>query len=172
MNGFLFNYLNSFAGQSVWCDFFIRFLGQYLWYLLVLFFIFILYKDKKIDPRKKIYWLALSLISSGIARLGIAELIRYFYYHPRPAGTDLFLEVSSSFPSGHTIFVFAFATIIYFYNKKWGYWFGTGALLVGLARIVAGVHWPSDILGGAILGILTAILIYRLTLKFFKKFGI
>ncbi len=112
-------------------------------------------------------WRDMALVAIGsaiVARFGLTTLIRYFYYHPRPylviTQTHLLLarETESSFPSGHTIFTFALATGVYRYNKKAGLWFYVSACLVGFARVYAGVHWPYDIVAGAVLGIFTAMI--------------
>lgn len=167
-----FNYLNGFAGQSGFLDILIIFLAVYLWYLLVLTFGLVLLFDQTKNWLQKCYWLITTLLAGGAARLGVAEIIRYFYHHPRPSGTALILETSSSFPSGHTIFVLAFATVVYFYNKKIGFWFGIAGLLIGLARVAAGGHWLSDVWGGIILGIFTGMVVnyfashLKLRLKF------
>ena len=63
-----------------------------------------------------------------------------------------------SFPSTHTAIFSALAFSIFFINKKIGYIFIFFALLIGLARIVAGVHFPYDILGGFVLGAALAVL--------------
>lgn len=60
---------------------------------------------------------------------------------------------SFSFPSGHATFFAALATAIFFYHRKAGYVFMLCALLIGLARMVVGVHYPIDILGGFVLGV-------------------
>jgi len=63
-----------------------------------------------------------------------------------------------SFPSTHATIFSALAFNIFFVNKKvglptqTGYVFMFFALLIGLARIIAGVHFPIDIFGGFILG--------------------
>ena len=54
---------------------------------------------------------------------------------------------------------------IYFYNKKWGIVFFVAAILMALARIVAGVHYPLDILGGAAVGILSAYAVFYFAKK-------
>ena len=73
-----------------------------------------------------------------------------------------------SFPSGHAAIFFAIAMAIYFFNKKLGIVFFIGAVLIGFARIFTGIHWPSDVLAGAIIGIISGIIIIKL---FFKKHG-
>ena len=70
-----------------------------------------------------------------------------------------------SFPSNHATFFAALAVAIYFVNKKAGIIFGLCALLIGISRVVVGVHFPVDVVGGWILGSLTSYLFYRL----FKK---
>jgi len=103
-------------------------------------------------------------ILSGIIARVIVEGIRSVYQRPRPFLTEhtnqLLSLYSSSFPSGHAAFFFGFAFAIYQHNRRWGIWFLIAAAIISLARIMAGVHYPSDILAGAILGILVA---YALT---------
>ena len=57
-----------------------------------------------------------------------------------------------SFPSSHATIFAALGVAIFWQNKKVGIWFLLGALLVGLARVAAGVHYPIDILAGFLLG--------------------
>ncbi len=127
------------------------------------------------------HWRDMAVVSIGsalVARFGVAEIIRHFYYHPRPywvlGNVHLLLskELESSFPSGHTIFVFALATCVYLYNKKLGKWYLWAAALVGFARVFAGVHWPYDIVGGVVLGILTALVCDWIFRKYKHKFGL
>ncbi len=47
------------------------------------------------------------------------------------------------------------------FDRKLGWWLFAGAALMGVARVVGGIHWPSDILGGAVIGIVTAWLMVR-----------
>ena len=48
------------------------------------------------------------------------------------------------------------ATAIYFYNKKWGIFFFLATILITVSRVIAGIHYPSDIVGGALIGIAVA----------------
>lgn len=60
-----------------------------------------------------------------------------------------------SFPSGHTTRAFAAALLLTVRTRdwRWGVPLFAYAIAVGLSRVYVGVHWPSDVLGGALLGI-------------------
>lgn len=179
MNIYLFQTINSSAGQNYWFDRTVIFFAEWFGYFLILalflpLLMVVLVSGKSkllnwsgrfllrmIDYRKMVI---LSLVSAVVARFGFVELIRYFYYNPRPflvlqdVNQLISHETTSSFPSGHAAFYFALATGIYLYNKKAGIIYFIGALLIGLTRVIAGIHWPLDVLGGAGLGVLVLLL--------------
>lgn len=81
------------------------------------------------------------------------------------------MEVGTkSFPSGHTTFAFALATSLTLNHKKW--YVGVPAFVwafgVGYSRMHLGVHYPSDVIGGAVLGTGAALLINHFSQKLFK----
>lgn len=66
-------------------------------------------------------------------------------------------QVDYSFPSGHTGSSFASAVILYFFlPRKYGIIALILAVLISLSRLYLGVHYPSDVLGGAVIGTIIA----------------
>ncbi|MGQ3052541.1 MAG: phosphatase PAP2 family protein [Roseateles sp.] len=64
-----------------------------------------------------------------------------------------------SFPSGHTLHAFAFALLLSAFYPTLAPLLWSFAVLVGLARVVLGLHFPSDVLFGAAIGTATASLV-------------
>ena len=154
----LFVFFNNLAEQSHFFDLLVVFFASYLQYILILIFVlFLFYSRHKIESWR-IFWV--TILSAGLARYGVTEIIRFFYHRPRPFMVlqihQLLTDNEWSFPSGHSTFFFALATAIYLYNKKWGLGFLVAAILMNISRIIAGVHYPTDILGGAFIGVLVA----------------
>ena len=164
--------LNTIAGQSPIIDSLIVFCANYLAYVVVISFV-LLFAFSSYTHMEKLRILLVALASTLLARGIITESIRFFYHRPRPFITydvhQLIAENSWSFPSGHSITFFALATVIYFYNKKWGYWFLGVAAVIAVARVVAGVHYPSDVIGGALLGAACGYGVYYIAEKFWPK---
>lgn len=170
----LFRWLNSWVGTG-W-DWAIVFRATYLWYLVmagVAAFVLVAFFAKfRSYRRRNIELFLVALISAVIARYGITELIRFFYDRERPfealEGVNqlVFHSGGGSFPSGHAALSFAVASVISFYYPKTSILFFLAALSIGFGRIAAGVHWPSDILGGALVGIVTAWFIVFMGRKF------
>ncbi|WP_296404380.1 phosphatase PAP2 family protein [Psychrobacter sp.] len=74
---------------------------------------------------------------------------------------------AGSFPSGHTLTAFSMASICfcYFKNQFFKYSAMFVATLVGLSRVLIGVHWPIDVLVGAALGIAIGVGAVVITMK-------
>jgi len=159
MDAFLFEKINGLAGNWKILDFIGIFLADYFQYILVTILLVFLFWPQKDIIKNRLMVLS-AAISVVLSRLIITEIIRFFYHRPRPLMQDF-----DSFPSGHAAFFFALAMGIYFYKKKLGIWFFIGAIIMGIARIFVGVHWPSDILGGAGVGIISAWFVYKILNK-------
>jgi undecaprenyl-diphosphatase len=99
-------------------------------------------------------------ISGGLAWI-LAKILKILFNTPRPFDVfpkvqSLFVETGQAFPSGHTMVASAIAFTVFSIHKRVGYIFMGLAVLVGLSRIISGVHFPIDILGGFIFGALVA----------------
>jgi undecaprenyl-diphosphatase len=101
-----------------------------------------------------------AIIAAVITKFILADFIRWLWFRPRPFVALNFIPLidqspkEGAFPSGHASFFFALSTIVYLYNKKAGIIFYIASFFIIIARVFVGVHWPSDILAGAVLGIL------------------
>lgn len=124
----------------------------------LLFAVFFLVKSSDTPRMRKTILLS---ILFGVAAVFINYLIAMFVYRPRPftvlPSDQLQLLIphaaDTSFPSDHGVFSAVFAVGMLRAPGKLVKWiFIVTALLVGVSRIVVGVHWPSDILGSFILG--------------------
>ncbi len=161
--------LNHLAIFSRWLS---LFLGEYLIYILgmgtVLYLI--LNKESKKDDKGK--WLLILVLAGCLSNLVITPLVHYLYKSPRPfvllSEIDSYkyllrvAEYNTSFPSDHTSLAFAIALVLFLKNKRVGILALIMATLVGLGRILMGVHWPLDILGGIGVGIVCALIAYKI----------
>jgi undecaprenyl-diphosphatase len=95
-----------------------------------------------------------------------AYIVGKFIERPRPfelGGVQelIFHRPTYSFPSDHAAALFAIAFSFWFSgNKKLGVIFLVMAIVISTFRVATGLHYPSDIAGGAVLGLLAAYLVY------------
>lgn len=132
-----------------------------------------LFKEDSIAQKNSLY-----IISAVIVSALIASACKYGIARPRPFLTYSFIQSvaeggSPSFPSGHTCDAFALATAISLTYRKWYIVvpFFLWALLVGYSRMDLGVHYPSDVLGGIIIGFNAALLCHITRYWINKKKG-
>lgn len=157
----IFKFFNGFAGFSPVLDFTFVALAEYVMFLMIAgFALFILLKK---HDKTRIFIALQSFAAAFLGRAVIVSLIRVFFFRTRPFVAGIVNQLvehnpaEPSFPSGHTTVMFALAFSLLFYDKKWGAVYLIIALISALSRIVVGVHFPFDILGGILVGFLSAI---------------
>ena len=81
------------------------------------------------------------------------------YPEPKPL---VHVPHSGAFPSGHAATAFACATVLACWDRRLAVPAFVLAAAIGWSRVYVGVHWPLDVLGGAVLGVLVATALLRL----------
>lgn len=179
MNNSIFYFLYNFSHQTVLVDKLIFFVADTLPYVVILtafIFLFTHHEEKNPLERMMLFsktrWkeVVLTFFASGLAWV-VARLLKSLIHAPRPfvkflEVRSIFLETGYAFPSGHATFFMALAISIYLIHRKIGYWFIAAAVAIGVARVMAGVHFPVDILGGFLVGGLVACGVRQLLNKF------
>jgi undecaprenyl-diphosphatase len=120
--------------------------------------------------------LALTILLVILIGRGLAEIQKYEFARVRPTlEPHLVVVKTSSFPSGH-----ATSSMIFYLTLALALTAGTrwmrpavaGAialsLLIGTSRVMLGVHWPSDVIGGWAFGMLWVLLTLRLAERLLK----
>lgn len=137
----------------------VTFLASFLiWVLFAALFILWI-----IDGRIK-KEIVLHALFSSILTWIFAAMIKSLFPTDRPFAVNgnsvltLTTPSDSAFPSAHTAIAFAIATTVWLHDKKIGWLYVFLALVIGIARVFANVHFPIDLFGGAVLGIAVGIL--------------
>jgi undecaprenyl-diphosphatase len=109
-----------------------------------------------------------ALIASGVA-LATNQVISHIWVRPRPFTDHPALThvlsartADPSFPSDHASAAFAIAFAVLAFSRRAGVLFLAVATLIGLSRIALGMHYPSDVLAGALVGFGAAVLVTTL----------
>ena len=168
MNDSIFYFFFSFAHQSEFVDTVIKFLAvDFPYMVMILAGIFLLFHHDVfraespfqvfLKKKKEI----LSVFATSALAWFLAFVLKSLFATERPfvllsQVEPLLRESGYAFPSGHATFFSALAFSIFFLHKNIGYCFMLFALVIGVARIMLGVHFPGDSLGGFILGALVA----------------
>lgn len=154
--------------HSAFMDSFMVFLsmigeGGAIWFLIAVPMLF--FKKSRVCGFMMIVSMALTLLIGEFALKNLVGRVR-----PCNVNTDIELLVnrpkSFSFPSGHTGSSFTAATCIFIWKKRVGIFALVLAFLIAFSRLYNYVHFPSDILGGIVLGVSVSLLVYY----FIKKY--
>jgi len=177
LNDKIFFFLYNFSHKSIFFDKVVIFIADTFPYILVLTAILFLFFHKDNinsnfpirEFKRRMKEIFLVFFSGGLAWI-LSQVLKVSFQTQRPfiefsQVSSLIPETGFAFPSSHATFFMALAFSLFFSHKKIGYVFMIFALLIGLARIIVGVHFPIDILGGFVLGIGTAYFVKYLVFK-------
>lgn len=137
------------------------FIAQYLYlFVLLVAAVYFFTRPKRVMKSMAICGIVVAPLAYVISRLS-----SLLYYDPRPfvVGhfTPLFSHVADNgFPSDHVLLTGAIATIVWFYNKKLSVVLWLSVLLIGWARVFAGVHHWTDIFGSIAMVIVSGAVYY------------
>lgn len=156
----LFNIITLLSGRNSIIDKCMIFFSNNIRYVYVILLFFLWFKNTAYKR------MTAKVIISCVITLLINLLIRMFYFKPRPfqqGNVEILIpsKMDSSFPSKHTLLVFAISTIVFFYQRILGVILLAMALLTGFSRVWVGHHYPSDILGSSIIGAFISIFIQK-----------
>lgn len=153
----------NLGGQSALRDQIVYGLAHILPYVFVLAGLFIFSRGRTKLQKERNQEVVLIGLAAVLLAIGVRWLLSEVINRPRPFETYEHLHYvigggalgSSSFPSQHAMLLFAFAGTVYFigHHPHWGRLLLFLAAVVAVARVVAGVHFASDVLGGAALGL-------------------
>ncbi len=157
MNDKAFRLINQLSGRVLPIDLLMIFLSNKVRYLFL--FVLLLMWIRKGSYRFSAFN---SVLSAGFSLI-IYFIIKLFYFKPRPfikhrVGILIPSKVDSTFPSKHTMLVFAISTAIYLRERILGLIMLIISGLTGISRIWVGHHYPFDIIGSAIIASVTSIL--------------
>jgi undecaprenyl-diphosphatase len=123
---------------------------------------------------------ALLVVIGTAVGLALAPLLKLVFTRPRPTG-HLVIVDSWSFPSGHSLnsmVVLGLLTVLVVRERPGWLWrtlfaaFGAFlVLVVGFSRVYLGVHWPSDVLAGWLIGALWLVLLFTLARRNSRRSG-
>lgn len=173
----VFQAINNLASHNILINYLGIFFADYLAFALMAI-LFILWFRPQIEKTKNEMMIFTALASAFISRYTIKTAITIIYARPRPymvlASAHKLISMPlvedlQSFPSGHALFFFSLSMSIYFFDKKLGCLFFAASIIMGIARIFVGVHWPSDVLCGAIIGIVVAFIVHVIYEKYGKR---
>lgn len=111
---------------------------------------------------KQAIYVSLLMVAVGIINLLTYKLIKRATERERPCSVNSQIRLGTapldhySFPSGHTLHAVAFTIVATFFYPHLGWILIPFASLVAASRVILGLHYPTDVAAGALLGTIIA----------------
>lgn len=164
INEIIVGTLNQWVNSSLFLSNLVIFCAIYLGWLILAYLPFYFYSSRsKFKSLKTIF---ISLLT-GVVALFVVYLIKSLYPISRP-----FIDLpkliknfeplgNSAFPSSHSAFFGGLGFSFWLRDKRRGKYLLWGAIIIAVARVAGGVHWPTDVLVGLLVGLGLASLFNR-----------
>jgi undecaprenyl-diphosphatase len=171
MHSIILNYLNNLTGKSMLFDALVIVAARYFQYIVIAYALILMYRtwtrrDMDVNPHlylDKAISQAVWVSTSVLLAFSISGIMKLYFAIPRPfldGINPLFTYGGyNSFPSGHATIFAALTVSMFLFHRVRGWWFLASALVIGGARVVAGVHYPIDVAVGYIVGAFSAWLV-------------
>lgn len=166
----IFRAINDYCGWSPSLDRLVVHVETLKGALFLGLFGYLWYKPDKEQARRRetliviVFAVAIALVANRVLSMllpfrerpmyGIGAFAPTFEWHAD-------LEHWSSFPSDNATYLFAIAAGLWRIGRPWGLLFGIFATCAALARVYLGIHYPSDVLVGALLGMAVSFVFIR-----------
>lgn len=172
----LFIYLNGLGIERL-DSFWIFITQEENWIPLYLIFIILIFLAYK---KKQAFIVLIGFLCSFLVTFGVTRFIKASVARVRPNNVESLQEVIRilqeptyySFVSGHTstsMAITTFMVLILRHRYKWVYIFYLWPILFATSRVYVGVHYPSDLAAGAFVGVIIAIIIYKICEKMLAR---
>lgn len=163
----LFFFVFGLSNKNSFLDTVMVFGAEFVVYLTLILIFFLAIGGGKNEKKS----LIVVLISLPVAII-LIKFIHLFYLEPRPFIsqniTPLIIHArDASFPSRHTTIMAVVSFVYLYYKSKWTPLILFLTFWVGISRIYVGVHYPLDILGGIVVGLLATFI--SIKIKSFLK---
>ena len=153
----LFQFFYQIAERLSFFNFVLVSLAVYLPWLVGAFALWLLLSEK--GRRARIHDALFTALVLLLSRGVIAEIVGFLIDRGRPYEVlglkPLFTASGGSFPSGHAAMLFAVAFAMWHVRREWALWFFVAAAVVSLARVASGFHWPSVIVAGFLIALVS-----------------
>jgi undecaprenyl-diphosphatase len=166
MNDTIQDWINGLAGHSTALDISMKLFAKDI-IVLMPFILIVLWFWPAGAERAKNQRLAACAFLAVFLALGFASLLGHLYHEARPFTSDLSTKLlvshsaDNGFPSDHATVVFAVTGATIYWRRLLGFACLALAVLVAVARVYVGVHWPSDVIAGATIGLFAGLLLAR-----------